>query len=750
MPYRKCASAMTPPSRDSMSVDVSGEEQSLIQASREGNYTLVQARLLEPEVDPSATDRDHKTALDHAIESRSYDCEALLRNDAFLRATCPAYKAEHIRALQIAYDRAKALDPVLFGRALRLEPRLALEMLDNCYQHDATNVLRFSGMPELFGNDDADTSALDEIVRCENAEARSLCLEHVVIRRLLAIKWDIVGERIFCKTLLMFALMLFAMVVATASNYYYMSSISRALDNVACLDNQSGFNKTTITDFRRNNKQCYIAYQNEREALQKDFGYSMGTLTVVWIAGCYFVLFSLLALQRLHPDRLWRLALWVHQGTWPSNEAELPKSRDNDMSLYKAAAKRYLVRCVLVATAIASAATAAPVLRYADVNKLFTAMVAVPAIVLWLCAGYFLCVEYGVVLSYDRDLPKHFRLATSRSQYVRTWLFVYLVLPLCTPCRVRFRPYFGSFMNLFRLSTCFLILFLHVPSGFVSVFDIEATPIDELEDGADAAYVAYVYSGVLIFLSLWLQVARFFQVHATAGYLVVTLRSVLGDVANFFAFFGVFELGLTGAYYLVYQCTNNAEIPDMWTTFYKSYFILFGETDEAAFSALHTANQTVRNITNVVRELDLPLSLHIFGISLRMVHCAIVTMVLLNLLLAMMNKTVDDRKCDTARTRGLLAYAEMVLSFEKMAGVPRRQLVFIDRHRTINPIFAETPFVHELVVDVPAPKDATSLRATRSAIELKASGKVAPATTDLDDIDAQLDALLSKSRYMME
>ncbi|KDO22260.1 hypothetical protein SPRG_12098 [Saprolegnia parasitica CBS 223.65] len=730
-----------------MALEVSGGEQSLIQASRNGDFAVVQARLLQPEVDPSATDRDHKTALDHAIESRRYDCEALLRNDAFLRATCPEYKAKHVVALQTAYaHRKQVLDPVLFGRALRLEPGLALQMLDNCYRTDASHVLQFNGMLELFGNDDADTSALDEIVRCEDADARSLCLEHVVIRRLLAIKWDIVGERIFWKTLLMFALMLFAMVVATASNYYYMSSISRALDNIPCLDNQSGFNKTTIREFRRNNSQCYTDYTNEREALQGEFRDSMYTLTTVWITGCFLVLFSLAALQWLHPDRLWRVALWVHLGVWPSDDAELQKLHDNDMSLYKAAAKRYLVRCVLVATAIASAATASPVVQYANLGDLFTAMVAVPAIVLWLCAGYFLGVEYGVVLSYDRDHPKLFCQATSRSQYLRRWLYVYTVLPFCAPFRVRFRPYFNSFMNLFRLSTCFLILCVHVPIGFVSVFNVEETPIDELEDGADAAYVAYVYSGVVIFLSLWLQVARFFQVHATAGYLVVTLRSVLGDVANFFAFFGVFELGLTGAYYLIYQCTNNTEIPDMWTTFYKSYFILFGETDEAAFSALRNTTRTTRNSTSAVRALELPLSLHIYGISLRMFHCAIVTMVLLNLLLAMMNKTVD-RHCDTARTRGLLAYADMVLSFEKMAGVPRSQLVYIGRHH-INPVFAETPFVHELVVDVPAPRDATSLRATRSAMELKASGKVAPVpgTTDLDDMDAQLDALLSRSR----
>ncbi|KAF0713230.1 Aste57867_4446 [Aphanomyces stellatus] len=99
-----------------------------------------------------------------------------------------------------------------FRKAINCDVVLARTYLDDCvtiHHHD----VEFSHMEKIYG-EDVDSCALNSILRLRTSdteyihEARKHCLEHPVIHRLLSIKWELFGQRLYVEQSLMNTLLL--------------------------------------------------------------------------------------------------------------------------------------------------------------------------------------------------------------------------------------------------------------------------------------------------------------------------------------------------------------------------------------------------------------------------------------------------------------------------------------------------------------------------------------------------------------
>ncbi|OQR95466.1 hypothetical protein THRCLA_07840 [Thraustotheca clavata] len=125
----------------------------------------------------------------------------------------------------------------------------------------------------------------------------------------------------------------------------------------------------------------------------------------------------------------------------------------------------------------------------------------------------------------------------------------------------------------------------------------------------------------------WILLLQFLEVNGSAGYLLPILKDVVGDVWDFLIFHAVFQCGITCAFYRVLVGPNAYK--SLWASFASTYFVMYGEIG-------------MGELTKVDDESEEPLSRAEINFSylLRMFQYAVMSILLLNLLLAMKNKTL--------------------------------------------------------------------------------------------------------------
>ncbi|KAF0685182.1 Aste57867_22884 [Aphanomyces stellatus] len=462
-----------------------------------------------------------------------------------------------------------------FRKAINCSPDLARSFLDDCVEINRHDV-KFSLMNEMYG-DDTQGGTLDAILNLKTddpefiLEARKQCLEHVVTRRLMEIKWELFGQRKYLEQLLMNILLL----VATT-----ISSI--VFDDILNI--------------------------------------SSGPL-IIGVAVAVFTVVGYILVQLLRPKILWSLARYGHDGSFAFD----PRLDIPSLATKKTRAKLVLAQLGLFLTT----ALVLPILYGMATFKLEPYFAMCNNIVLELTVAFFLATEL---------------------QEARANVF----------------KYFESNINKAQMLVYLLIFFVFVPMK-VNLFV------------ADMA--VQIGIGGFITIVLWVLTVQFLEVVPSASYLLPMMSNLLQDVWNFFIFFGVFQMGLTISFYQLFRHQDDEAFGTIGQSFVTTYFVAFGQLPL----------DSIKSFSNDGVNDDF---LSTCATILMMFHSAVVVILLLNVLLAMMNKTVDVG-IEKAKTEALASYGYCILRLEESMNLNKAstcQLIYFEdpfSRKVLNPIFNE-------------------------------------------------------------
>ncbi|KDO17786.1 hypothetical protein SPRG_16806 [Saprolegnia parasitica CBS 223.65] len=224
--------------------------------------------------------------------------------------------------------------------------------------------------------------------------------------------------------------------------------------------------------------------------------------------------------------------------------------------------------------------------------------------------------------------------------------------------------YWSSRVNQAQLLTNLAVLLVFVPMKFGLL---------------PAPWAVQTGVGGAITIGLWMLSLQFLEVVPAAGYLLPMMSKLLDDVRNFFIFFGVVQMGLTITFYQLFRDQDVDAFNTLGSSFVTTYFVAFGQLPLDALGAFDATDGFLSNCT----------------LLLMMLHSAVVCILLLNVLLAMMNQTVDGG-LEKAKTEALMSYAQCILRLEQSmhldADATQELLHLIDSKthaRVLNPIFSE-------------------------------------------------------------
>ncbi|RHZ20478.1 hypothetical protein DYB37_000454 [Aphanomyces astaci] len=245
-----------------------------------------------------------------------------------------------------------------FRKAINCSPALARTFLDDSVVINRHDVV-FSQMEEIYGDECNDTSTLNALLNLKSDDpeyvlaARKECLEHIVTRRLLQIKWELFGLRKYMEQLMMNVLLL---VTSTVSSIVF-----------------------------------------EHEAI------SQGPL-VIGVTAVVLTIVMFVCVQLLRPQMLWRLGRYFHDGSLQFD----PKLAIPDLGDKKRVARRLLFQAVVLLTG----ALVVPILlgmEWLGLEKYFAHF---NNIVLWLTVSFFLITELqevravGALKYFDSNINK--------------------------------------------------------------------------------------------------------------------------------------------------------------------------------------------------------------------------------------------------------------------------------------------------------------------------------------------------------
>ncbi|OQR94950.1 hypothetical protein ACHHYP_00794 [Achlya hypogyna] len=667
-------------------VDAEGRT-SLSHACEAGDYALVQKLLLEPFIDINLEDISGMSPLEYAENRGHHQCAALIKDEAYYRANDPnnAFLA-HLRAELTVTDGAD-FDERLFRQAIENDPNAAAKYLDQFVSTSRYNY-QFTQLVAVCGRSNVKSSALYSILNDSiiGDTTKHDCLQHVVLQRMLDIKWELFGARKYFQQLLLYIVMLMSMTILVSSGY--------SIDKVMILYDKD-FEDWTDEDSE-------MAESSLR--IQPQF--------VVWLFTCIFTLFGFVHLRHLKPEMFTKLTRWMYDGRYVFDAAfVIPQ-----VAVYKSKARVYLFLKTLLWAVVLTIPCVVGLAMLGDDNFgyfLQYQAIAAPC-VLWACAAYFLLLEILELYGEDPWIYHRRQNASCIGKVYWTFILVF-VLPFATPFMTSYRKYYASFTNKLQLLTYSLIL---GPFAWLHYIRFHAL-MRESEQMSEALLDIYLCLGAFLTISLWMLSLQYLEVNKTAGYLLPIVKDVMRDVWDFLIFYGVFQCGLSCAYYFIFQQKADS-YKTLWASFRATYFVMYGENGVGDFNAKvdKPKQHALPGSGNKTQEHVLPGPIMHFGFILRMFHCAVMVVLLLNLLLAMMNKTVD-RNWDKLQTRALASYARCILRLETMLGqteAARAKLSYISTKSgpVLNPIFDEIVPKHAQLESGTTEKKATVEEAIES------------------------------------
>ncbi|EQC25615.1 hypothetical protein SDRG_16511 [Saprolegnia diclina VS20] len=439
-------------------------------------------------------------------------------------------------------------------------------------------------------------------------DAKKRLLQHPVMRLMVLLKWRAFGLRMYCEQLLMHWLLLLTFTVSLAIGFGIATSAK--LDQVL----------------------------------------------VGWLVGMPFLLVSLLAT---------RFSTWKNK-----------------------------VVCACVVFVLVSGAITGLLLKYDKVKALCNSTAPIDEIwdedgkdginksfvslnnaVLGLSALYFCLFESR---EFAADMPDD----DVRRGILGRWLRAsrYMLTSLVDlVCGKPTSPYLESYWNRIQLPTFFFV-FVYVFCEFASPFSANMR----------------VYGGIPALFLLWIMGVSYLEVFPAVGYLLPMMRRMLADVFRYLAFYFPIQCAYTCAYYLLFKSQGydlKPYEPD------QKFIDKFNESLSVLFPGANTTDETlVTSLLEILKTKDkndmfqgyetvpksflttylvtfgqinlepfdqlATTSASILGYLLVLTHATIVIVMLLNVLIAMMDKTMGAYM-DEAKVEATVTFAECVLRMEK-------------------------------------------------------------------------------------
>ncbi|KDO24125.1 hypothetical protein SPRG_10913 [Saprolegnia parasitica CBS 223.65] len=211
--------------------------------------------------------------------------------------------------------------------------------------------------------------------------------------------------------------------------------------------------------------------------------------------------------------------------------------------------------------------------------------------------------------------------------------------------------YYQSDFNKVQLPT-FIVLVVYAAAELIMPFKADAR----------------LCVGIGLTFLTWALSVQYLEVHGTAGYLIPMMKRMLHDVYRFMAFYIPFQCAYAFAYYLLFQDQENADGYDtIPKSFVTTFLVMLGQIETGPFDELADPTQ------------------YVLGYTLLLTHATLVIVMLLNVLVAMMTKSVDGGM-EKAKREALVSFAECILRSEKTTGLmplpenalPKRKLTELE------------------------------------------------------------------------
>ncbi|OQS03828.1 hypothetical protein THRCLA_03879 [Thraustotheca clavata] len=571
-------------------VDAKGKlgRTALMLAALKGSSKKIVKSLLEKVADIDIEDDNHKTVLnlldDELLKAKNKDYmkikRIIIRTDEG-RESSVEYQEKVKKSLN-DLDVIDAFYGNGFSKAINCSPVLGRTFLNDCVMIDRY-LVKFENLHIVYGAKVRESALYSVLnMKTDNEDlinqAKTECLEHVVIRRIMEIKWELFAQRKYIESLLIYILLLSSM------------SISSILFDKKIFD-KTGLNEATLEKVI------------DQQKSTMDFCVIYGTIVMVFAATSYILV------QGLRPRNLWRLARIFYDRSYDFN----PKIKIPDLQIHKHTAKKYILFLTIALTSLIS----------------------------------FLALEFINAFGLEQHFMLFNNLVLAASSF-------YFILTEYHELKAARWSYFKDILNWMQSAVYLLIFFLFVPMklGLYLTGDIS------IQIGV----------GGIITIFLWILSLQFLEVVASTSYLLPLAAKLMGDVANSLIFLGVFQIADENFFGSLSQ------------SFYSTYFVLFGQFPTESLSAFSDISSTGEHF------------LYLFAVILMMFHAAAVPIILMNLLMASMNKTVDGG-LERARTEALSAYAKAILRLEisNYSKEENEKLTYFDKNeKLLNPIFTQS------------------------------------------------------------
>ncbi|CAK4459473.1 unnamed protein product [Aphanomyces euteiches] len=630
-------------------VDRNGKT-ALMHAVVVGNSDIV-SMLLEEFADLDVEDVDGNTATmlvsdalahrQHGVNVSEWEqIKSLLKKENIYRSTSEDYRERFQEKVEQILRKQSDFNESLFRRAINRHPELGVLFLNECLVVDR-HTLGFRHLSLIYG-DQVRTSPLYGMLHPMNQEVQmrinKSVLSHPVMRRILELKWEMFGERIYYQQILAYILLLSTMTISAFLVGTNMSSGDGLSD---------GGDEVNVTDA------CLF----------------------IWCLVVSFVLSGLLVTRLLRPHWFWMLARFLYDGrlTGYKPEVVIPELR-----LYKRFVRLLIAAITLSATAAGTYFLYGVAFVWLEIdrsNPFF--LFGVNNLFLWFNAIYFLRLELMELVGESGNFLRGLRPKRSRESKI---------------FRRGAKSYFSSPVNWIQLIVYLVIILIYVPmSSTWFVCDL----IPELD--VSPPVVNFVLAiGSILTLTLWLLTLQFLEIHPTAGFLLPILPSMLMDMWNFCIFYAAIDWGFTACFY-IYMHGANQDFEKFGSVFSNVFYVMFGQKlDLTTFQ-----DQSVNNVTDKTGGMVYEM----YGSALTMIHSGVVVVFMLNLLLAMMNKSMNDG-LENAKTEALASYARCLMRMElsteskitsKLIYVNQRDPLTHEYISYLNPAFAETKNKSEYV-----------------------------------------------------
>ncbi|OQR80565.1 ATP-binding Cassette (ABC) Superfamily, partial [Thraustotheca clavata] len=617
----------------------------LLYHARCGNVAEA-TKVLDTDCDPDERDDDGWTALMYAASlGHTAMIQLLLDRDAQIGGTDKGGKT----AFMVARDKAVFVKLILeknatelrfnelmFKGAIECDPKLGKEILNAFVIESGRYSLEFRDLDRIYGRESIQQSALYSILNLEaddEAEeaVKQHCLQHVLMRRVLQLKWEFFAQRMYIEQFLMYVLLLASCVLSGC--LYQLDDAQTAtpppvftdISNVIWRRNKTSSSNTTIRELLTfaSSPSGNSTTSNQTTTDNNTFdpnGFRIGI--ALWSVLCVYVIVGyFIAHYGLKPKRLWTLARWCRDGTWSRmfkficcgeyiglnwNE-HIP-----DFPKWQRHAKHVLFMHSVFWSILFSIPIVVYILSLQEdtIRTYKNWYQAINNLVLWSIAVYFVRWEVKELMGYG------------------------------------FRKYFTSAVNTIQMTVYLLIVIIYVP----------------MQLGLSEVNIVREYQLCLIgfiCLALWILFLQQLEVHPTTGYLLPMMRRLLQDSLRFSILYGVFQAGLTCAYYILLQGNDGYE--SFTSTFVTVFFVLFGQIQTDPIDSLSDTQPV----------------LYVFAMLLLMFHMAIAIVLLLNVLIAMMNNTLDEG-LEKARMEALASYANCILRLElSLRPTERAEMIYV-------------------------------------------------------------------------